>query len=615
MSDLIVSTALTKLRHLVSVGHPFEPDEAAYLLTALQRRGLTKTDLVVHMERIRAQNDVTGDDEEVEENALAVLDLIEGSSDTGISWDAKQKAAAWIPLAIGQDELEAASGHALSVNDLLPFRATTIADQSRRNLVALFSAELEERRYEPTPADFFRAPKNGLTTRPAALLVPLDRFVYEGLVGFVTSALTEALPAHVIWPRGRAEQGAHVDFLRAPTGWTSEFVVRTDVASYYESIDHAYLSVIISSRLELPGAVPIALEAFLDAVMGSHVGLPQGSLGSDILASAFLVDIDRELSHRGWPLARYSDDLLIGASSFDEARSRLRELEGLLRDRGLTLANEKTKIMRRDTYISSLDRDDAPESLRERVREEMAEWFDRRGERGAESFEEEIDLDDQVQWELLYDGSISWDEALAEIDDQFLPPWVDAYTRIYEAEAERLRSGGYPSEKGALSTNDLRRCMLFMAADPQLSAVLSSHSVIDWHPALVQDMAKFLTHVTQSSPVTVAQFLRERLEREHDSDVELSWLLSPAVDDSRLTEALTQHLLTASASRSRPLTAAIAFRALNSVMTVSNSDRDAVLRSFSPALGAELALSLDWVTHEKSADQSMIETRQIQSDD
>src|SRR5690606_17759509 len=118
-------------------------------------------------------------------------------------------------------------------------------------------------------------------TRPAALLVPLDRFVYESLVESVATVVTEALPAHVIWPRGRAAQGAHVDFLRTPTSWTSEFVVRTDVASYYESIDHAYLNVIISKWLAVPAAVPIALEAFLDAVMGSHVGLPQGPFGSD----------------------------------------------------------------------------------------------------------------------------------------------------------------------------------------------------------------------------------------------------------------------------------------------------------------------------------------------
>ena len=57
------------------------------LLVELQNQGLSKTDLVVHVECLRAQNDVTTRDPDMEDRFLAALDLIEGCGRNGLKWD------------------------------------------------------------------------------------------------------------------------------------------------------------------------------------------------------------------------------------------------------------------------------------------------------------------------------------------------------------------------------------------------------------------------------------------------------------------------------------------------------------------------------------------------
>lgn len=593
MTDLLIAGALDTLRGLVGASDIARPEQIAQQLRALQRMGLSKQDLVVHLERLRAHNDVTSADEQVEDNALLALDIVGGLTPHGLSWDAAEKAASWVPLALTRENFDAGAAHALTTNDLLPPRSEEGADSIRSSLVDSYWHDLERRTYKPTTADFFRAPKPGLTTRPAALLAPRDQFVYEGLAESIAHRLESVLPAHVVWPRSRDADGTHSDFVNAPKLWSTDYVLRTDVASFYESIDHAYLSVLIARQLSIRGSLPVALEAFLDAIMRTHTGLPQGLKGSDVFASAYLVDIDRELDRRGWPIARYSDDLLIGAASFEEARARLRELEAILRERGLTLAGDKTRIMKRRAYLSNLEAENGQESLRERVRERVILWLEDHPEEGLDT----VELPEPVEWDVMYRESIPWEDVLDDVSDQLLPPWIRAYESIFDAEARRLVRGGHPFAADALSLSELRSCLVFMTAGAQVAGILpdslmSAQVMLDWQPSLVREISALLSAVAERSPEIVRDFLTTRLSRDGDSDLESAWLLSPAVSQARLATLLRPVLTAMLGERSKPLSAAAAFRALERVGSVTR-DRD-VPRHLSAALRAELALSLDW---------------------
>lgn len=54
------------------------PEKLLRILQELQRRGLSKCDLQVHIERTRAANDVTTKCEDLEANALLALDIVTG---------------------------------------------------------------------------------------------------------------------------------------------------------------------------------------------------------------------------------------------------------------------------------------------------------------------------------------------------------------------------------------------------------------------------------------------------------------------------------------------------------------------------------------------------------
>ena len=77
---------LGSLLEMLATGDGWDDDEPSLvaLLVELKNRGLSQTDLTVHVECLRAQNDVTARDPQVEDRCLEALDLICGY---GLKWD------------------------------------------------------------------------------------------------------------------------------------------------------------------------------------------------------------------------------------------------------------------------------------------------------------------------------------------------------------------------------------------------------------------------------------------------------------------------------------------------------------------------------------------------
>lgn len=592
MSELVFPATLDALDGLIVAEEQPSAAELAQRLRVLQRLGMTKTELTVHIERLRAMNDVSGEREQVEDNAVLALELVEGSTRLGLEWVPGEVAAAWLPRALSQENLESGIDAALAPSDLLPARPTFQAENDLPARMALQQwLELSRRAYKPTIADFFRSPKAGLTTRPAALLSPQDRLVYEAFAEALAPRMASVCPPHVVWPRDRTPRGNYSEFAEAPCSWDVEFVVRTDIASYYESIDHAFLAVVLGRTLGTGGAFGIALEAFLDTVMNSTVGLPQGPAASDVLASAYLTDIDLELEHRGWPVMRYADDLLIGADSFAQARMRLRDLETLLRERGLLLSNEKTRVIRAKTYIRTLEEPTEKLGFRRVVQRDVEEWLEDHPQAHDDEILRGVGLSEESLWDLLYHETITLTDALAQVKDRLLPPWIDAYQRVFTTEAQRLGGGGYADDSGALTTGELRECLLFMAAGARSTDLKDLDAVLNWHPTLVRHVSEYLAALGETEPQSVADFLTSRMATGLDSDLELAWLLDAAVRRSPIAEAMPEALITISQAVSIPLARTTATRALAATGQLTSERWDNVLTSSSPAMRAELLLA------------------------
>lgn len=592
-SQLALPTALDELERRLRLPSSGDHAEVAQVLRVLQRFGLSRQELAVHIERLRAVNEVGDDLPEVEEACLQALDLVEGNSRHALEWSPAVTAAAWLPRCVTRADLQEALPYALAPSDLLPKRPQLQAVSVQHTVVERLWANLNSLEYEPLPAEFFRSPKTGLTTRPAALLAPQDRVIFESLAGIVGRRLDGRAPSQVVWPRTRGSHGAHVDFTTMPSDWQSEFVARTDIESFFEGVEHSVLAVVASKSLGLSGPASISLEAYLDCLMNRSLGLPQGPPGSDLLASAYLLDIDLELERRGWEFARYSDDYLIGCDSVGDARKRLRVLESLLLERGLRLSAVKTRVVRRSTYVRQLDRS-SPRiekfrtSIRDAVRVRLLESED---SEEVESLLEQAGADEEVIWGLMYHHTVSIEEVVEQLGDKLLPTEVDAYASFLVAAGEQLRDGLYPDQLDA-EERDLRDCLLALSAAGRLVDLDVLNPILDWMPTLVKDIAFYLEVLSDDHPAAAADFIRRRHDSDRDSDLETAWLLSASLASTEVVADLVETLRLESETNLRPLSRTVAVRALALGGALGQETWDAAIRESPPALVAELLLAL-----------------------
>jgi hypothetical protein len=205
------------------------------------------------------------------------------------------------------------------------------------------------------PAEIVFAHRQGSGTRPVADLSVDARVVIEAFsieIGQRLSADAEmlGLVEHITG----AEPGQRVEVDQRPLDDPAvTHIVKADVASFYEYVDHELLS---REIVELAADVDLAYatSAFLAEITGRRYGLPQGPQGSDILASIYLSAVDRRLIRAGVRLERVNDDYLLRCGSLGEARRHLLALEMELRSVGLILNHQKTQIMSREKYAEGL---------------------------------------------------------------------------------------------------------------------------------------------------------------------------------------------------------------------------------------------------------------------
>ena len=327
--------------------------------------------------------------------------------------------------------------------------------------------------------------------------------------------------------------------------------------------------------------------------MSGSLGLPQGPPGSDLLASAYLLDIDLELQRQGWEFARYSDDYLIGCDSVGDARRRLRVLESLLLERGLRLSTPKTRVVRRSTYIRQLSRN-SPRIERFRtsitgaVRARLLESED---SEEVESLLADAGADEEVIWDLMYHHTISIEEVVEQLGDKLVPTEVDAYASFFTTAGEQLGAGSYPDQIVA-EERDLRECLLAMSATGRLVDLEVLNPILDWMPTLVKDIAFYLEALAKDNPLEVAEFIRKRLDSGLDSDLETAWLLGASLSSTEVIAALADMLRLESETNLRPLSRSIAVRALALGGALEQSVWDAVTSESPPALVAELLMAL-----------------------
>jgi hypothetical protein len=569
-------------------------DDILLPLRGLQRMGLNNTDLQVHVERIRAINDVTDNSRVIENNAVLALEMIEGLlSEYSLRWDPAAMAQVYLPKVLNSDILKRGLATALRPSDLLPPRAdVTLSGKQVTDILNIVLMRLMGFEREPQRADFYRVPKAGLTTRPAALLALEDCITWEGLASQIADRLEGTLPNTVIWPRPSATEASYSSFAVIPEQWEGAYTVLADIESYYECVDHVLLATFIGGQLSAPVSYTRALESFLDAIMAASSGIPQGPSASETFASAYLLTIDNVLYKNGWVFARYADDYLIEANSVVDGKRKVEALETMLRELGLRLNASKTKIMRRETYLDNLRKpSQRVEQLRAEIRRNTeVQLLESTDSDEVDEFLREAGVDDEALWALFYTHTTTLEEVINEFREILQPPLIDAYAQYFiETAVSLLRREGIPSDM-LTKEHDLRECLVVMSSAGHRVNLSLVSETLKWFPHLAQHTAVYLKSIVQADADSVRRLIMDWLNPVSDTDWVTAWLCNVPESHPEIIDTSLQALMTSLVRDSNVglLTRTGAARALAAGLMLDSDSYRQLFREATPAIRSEL---------------------------
>jgi RNA-directed DNA polymerase len=190
----------------------------------------------------------------------------------------------------------------------------------------------------------------------------IDRFVVTLVRIYLTAALRPHLAANHYYSRaGRGRKVAIRDFLQLRNRYN--YVFKTDVRSYYASIDQARLLAKLAAYI--PQTVLKLVKDIINPVI--HVngtwhqscqGIPVGCGLSPILAEFYLADLDQRFSdkksHQHFHYQRYADDILLLARSNHALKRGIKTIRRILSKHGLGTRYKKTFVGRLNQVVTYL---------------------------------------------------------------------------------------------------------------------------------------------------------------------------------------------------------------------------------------------------------------------
>jgi hypothetical protein len=325
-------------------------------------------------------------------------------------------------------------------------------------------------------------------------------------------ALIDQLSPRISYP-DRSDD-AYESFKRAPLSvGSATHIVRADVASFYQYVDHSLLEseiVIQTGEAQIAGSI----HSLLASVMGRSFGLPQNNGASHALADVYIDAVERQLIRLGQSVWRYNDDFAMPTGGLRQARRALEDLERSLRAVGLTPNDEKSLIHAREAYQIWVER---PAQLRAQIGDDLSidldAWIlqpasgyeddDAEGEAGTEV--QGLDIEHQAQVVGAVRALRQWLEHIHS--DERAEPLERYVYRALARDAIRVL-------RRRLSSEGLRYCDDLLANEPQMT-----HTV-----------CRYLSRIARVDQ-DAATFVAELVERPdtHLSTWQRLWLLEPVL--------------------------------------------------------------------------------------
>ncbi len=210
--------------------------------------------------------------------------------------------------------------------------------------VAEFVRASSSRPFDVEPEMVVLARKRSRGARPLSRLGLKERVLYRGLTNLVSDRTT--IPSRT--------DDAYQQFESAPLAVDGvAYVLKTDVAAYYEYIDHDRLMDEVIAQTADDLAIN-AIVALLRESSGRAFGLPQMTEPSDQLAELYIEPMRRQLVRAGYRVSRFADDFRVSCLTYFEALSAWDEADESARSLGLVLSETKTRIVGITKYSESV---------------------------------------------------------------------------------------------------------------------------------------------------------------------------------------------------------------------------------------------------------------------
>lgn len=227
---------------------------------------------------------------------------------------------------------------------------------------AIFNREV------PGPSRVVEIDKSLMLTRLGTLLALEDRVAYQAAVGSFADRVEALTPDNVFsarlsespryfTKRGTTQWVAWRRFVREQLGETDQWLVKTDLTAYFETVPHGRLLADIAA-LNVDSSILNVLRDVLRA-WGSDqgIGLPQGPNASRLLGNLYLLPVDRAMLQTGWNYSRFMDDIRIVVATKENGFRAIRQFQQECRARGLLVSSAKTRLLHGQAARNDLEGD------------------------------------------------------------------------------------------------------------------------------------------------------------------------------------------------------------------------------------------------------------------